>query len=139
MPALTICWNWLAHTAGQSGANRRREELLKAIAAQPALIDDLRIVVLARPHVPATLAHPNIVFVRAWAPAIAELRAPAESLALRRVVRERSCEVVLQEKFPVPRVAARVVTTVHDLRALHRELPETLRWRAAAAPRVLKN
>src|SRR5262245_43208734 len=125
MPALTICWNWLAHTAGASGANRRREELLKAIAAQPALIDDLRIVVLAPRRVPATLAHPNIVFVRSWAPGAAELRAPVESLVLRRVVAERSCEVVLQETFPVPRVPARVVTTVHDLRALHRELPDT--------------
>lgn len=112
--------------------------MLRALAEGPARLGQ-RIVLLTRPGVKLPELPPEIRVARRRVPASALGRAVAEGAAVRAAAAELGCGCLLQESLPVPAVKGlAVVTTVHDLRPLHPELPGSSWLRVKLAPRLVR-
>lgn len=137
---LKICWNWLVHDESPSGANRRREELLKALAA-PGNAERISLVVLIlRNDTPAPIADPRVVVERVNHAPGAAMRVLYETRLLRDIIQKHRCDVLIQESFPVPNIrSVPILLTIHDLRDVDPAAKMGRSIRGFFAPGVLRS
>lgn len=130
------------HDGLPGGANRRRQELLKCLLADPVCPVD-KFVLIAPPDVPPPAADPRVVIERHAGHQCAIARFFTEPALLGKIVKKHNAGLLMQESFPVPRpLPVPVLLTIHDLRDFvndPRVAPRGfLGLRSAMAPRVIE-